>query len=49
MSEEAVGHNQDLVLPNEAFDRLIAQADEPAESMPELVELFTRHPKLPEA
>jgi uncharacterized protein (DUF1778 family) len=35
---------QDLVLSREAFDRFIAELDRPGEAVPELVELFARHP-----
>lgn len=37
------------MLANAAFDRFIAELDKPAESVPELVELFERNPKLPDA
>jgi len=40
--------HRDLVLSNEAFDRFLAQLDKPATPVPELVELFRRHPTLPE-
>lgn len=39
--------HRDLVLSNEAFDRFLAQLDRPATPVPELVELFRRHPTLP--
>lgn len=39
-----VKQNHDLVLSNKAFDRFIAELDKPAEVVPELVELFRRHP-----
>lgn len=32
-----------VVLPNETFDAFIAALDAPAESVPELVKLFSRH------
>lgn len=41
-----IKRHQDLVLSNEAFDRFIAELDMPAESVPELVELFEKNPKL---
>jgi uncharacterized protein (DUF1778 family) len=41
--------HRDLTLSNEAFDRFIAELDRPAAPIDELVELFKRHPKLPEA
>lgn len=44
-----VRRHQDLVLSNEAFDRFLVELDKPAEPVPELVELFTRHPKLRDA
>jgi uncharacterized protein (DUF1778 family) len=40
--------HRDLLLSNEGFDRFIAQLDKAAEPVPELVELFEKHPKLPE-
>lgn len=40
--------HRDLVLSNEAFDRFIAELDKPEMPVPELVELFRSHPKLPE-
>ncbi len=44
-----VKRHQDLVLSNEAFDRFIAELDEPANPVPELVDLFKNNPKLREA
>jgi uncharacterized protein (DUF1778 family) len=44
-----VKQRQDLVLSNAAFDRFIAELDKPAKPVPELVELFEKHPQLPEA
>ncbi len=38
--------HQDLVLPNETFDRFFAELDRPAAPVPELVELFRSHPKM---
>lgn len=48
-ANRVVRQHRDLVLSNEAFDRFIAELDKPAEPIPELVALFKRHPKLPEA
>lgn len=48
-ARRVVKQHQDLVLSNEAFDRLVAELDNPAEPVPELVKLFKRNPKLPEA
>jgi uncharacterized protein (DUF1778 family) len=48
-AKQVVKQHQDLVLSNEAFDRFIAELDKPAKPVPELVELFTHHPKLEEA
>jgi uncharacterized protein (DUF1778 family) len=41
------GH-RDIVVSNEAFDRFPAELDKPRIPVPELVELFRGHPKLPE-
>ncbi|HWI05091.1 MAG TPA: DUF1778 domain-containing protein [Acidimicrobiales bacterium] len=48
-AKRVVKQHQELVLSNDAFDRFIAELDKPAEPVPELVELFKRNPKLPEA
>lgn len=48
-AKRVVRQHQDLVLSNEAFDRFIAELDRPAKPVPELVKLFKRHPKIPEA
>lgn len=48
-AKRVVRQHQDLVLSNEAFDRFIAELDKPAKPVPELVRLFKRHPKIPEA
>lgn len=45
-ARRVVKQHQDLLLSNEAFDRFIAELDKPAKPVPELVELFERHPKL---
>ncbi|MFZ1489486.1 MAG: DUF1778 domain-containing protein [Ilumatobacteraceae bacterium] len=47
-AKRVVKQHQDLVLSNEAFDRFIVELDKPAEVVPELVELFEKHPKLSE-
>ncbi len=43
-----IEQRRDVTLSNEAFDRFIAVLDEPPTTVPELVDLFQRHPKLPE-
>ncbi len=48
-AKRVVKQHQDLVLSNDVFDRFIAELDKPAKSVPELVELFTKNPKLREA
>lgn len=48
-AQKVIKANQDLVLSNEAFDRFMAELDKPAEVVPELVKLFKRNPKIPEA
>jgi uncharacterized protein (DUF1778 family) len=48
-ARKVIKANQDLVLSNEAFDRFLAELDKPAEAVPELVKLFRRNPKIPEA
>ena len=48
-ARKVIKSSQDLVLSNEAFDRFLAELDKPAEVVPELVELFRRNPKIPEA
>ena len=40
--------HRDIVLSNDAFDRFLAELDKPQIPVPELVELFRSHPKLPE-
>ena len=47
-ARRVVKDHHDIVLSNEAFDRFIAELDQPAQAVPELVELFATHPKLPE-
>ncbi|WP_163692719.1 type II toxin-antitoxin system TacA family antitoxin [Mycolicibacterium phocaicum] len=44
-----VKRHQDLMLSNQAFDRFIAELDAPAQTVPELVELFKGNTKLHEA
>ena len=48
-AKTVIKQRQDVVLSGEAFDRFIAELDKPAEVVPEMAELFRRHPKLPEA
>jgi len=48
-AKRVVTEHHDIVLSNQAFDRFLAELDKPGEAVPELVELFKRHPKLPEA
>jgi uncharacterized protein (DUF1778 family) len=43
-----VRDHQDLMLSKEAFDRFLAELDRPAEAVPELVELLSRHPRIPQ-
>jgi uncharacterized protein (DUF1778 family) len=47
-ARRVVKQRQDLVLSNDAFDRFIAELDRPPQPVSELVELFTKHPKLRE-
>lgn len=47
-ARKVIRERQDLVLSSEAFDRFIVELDRPAESVPELVDLFQRNSKLPE-
>ena len=48
-ARNVVKDRQDVVLSAEAFDRFIEELDKPGKVIPELAELFRRHPKLPEA
>ena len=48
-AKRVVKQHHDLVLSNEAFDRFLVELDKPARPVPELVELFKSHSKLPEA
>jgi len=47
-AKKVIKQHQDLVLSAKAFDRFIAELDEPAEAVPEIAELFRRNPKLRE-
>ncbi len=44
-----IEQRRDVTLSNETFDRFIAELDKPATAVPQLSDLFHRHPKLPEA
>lgn len=44
-----IEQRRDVTLSNDAFDRFMAELDKPATAVPELRDLFQRHPKLPEA
>jgi uncharacterized protein (DUF1778 family) len=48
-ADRVLRQHRDVVLSNKAFDRFIEELDKPAAPVGELVELFERHPKLPEA
>ncbi|HEX3541572.1 MAG TPA: DUF1778 domain-containing protein [Acidimicrobiales bacterium] len=48
-ARRVVKQHRDLVLSNDNFDRFITELDKPAKPVPELVELFEKHPKLREA
>lgn len=48
-AETVIEQRRDVVLSNDAFDRFLAELDKPAEPVPELSKLFSRHAKLPEA
>jgi len=45
-AKRLVKQHQDLVLSNDAFDRFVDELDKPASPVPELVEMFERHPKI---
>ena len=47
-AQRVLKQHRDLTLSNEAFDRFIAELDKPPAPVAELVDLFKRHPKLPE-
>lgn len=44
-----IEQRRDMTLSNEAFDQFIAELDKPAAAVPQISDLFRRHPKLPEA
>lgn len=44
-----IEQRRDVTLSNQAFDRFMAELDQPAAVVPQLSDLFRRHPKLPEA
>lgn len=44
-----IEQHRDVTLSNEAFDQFIAELDKPAAEVPQISDLFHRHPKLPEA
>jgi uncharacterized protein (DUF1778 family) len=48
-AETLLEQRRDMVLSHDAYDRFLAELDKPAESVPELSELFRRHAKLPDA
>ena len=48
-AERVIKQHHDVVLSNEAFDRFLAELDEPAMPVAELVELFKANPQLPGA
>lgn len=48
-ARKVVKDHHALVLANEAFDRLLAELDAPAQPVPELVDLFRANPPLPSA
>lgn len=43
-----IEQHRDVTLSNKAFDRFIGALDDPPAAVPQLRELFQRHPKLPE-
>ncbi len=47
-AQRVLKQHRDLTLSNEAFDHFIAELDKPPAPVEELVDLFERHPKLPE-
>lgn len=44
-----IEQRRDATLSNEVFDRFIAELDKAPAAVPQLVDLFRRNPKLPEA
>lgn len=47
-ARKVVREQRDLILSKEAFERFMAELDRPAEVVPEMVELFSRHPRVSE-
>jgi uncharacterized protein (DUF1778 family) len=47
-ARKVVRDRQDLVLSREEFDQFLAELDKPPEVVPELVELFARHSRVPQ-
>lgn len=45
-ARKVVRDQRDLVLSREAYDRFLAELDRPAEAVPEMVELFSRYPRI---
>lgn len=43
-----VRDHRDLVLPPGAYDRFLAELDKPGEVVPEMVELFAEHRRIPQ-
>jgi uncharacterized protein (DUF1778 family) len=43
-AHEVIEENRDTVMAAEAYERFLAELDEPARSVPELIELFSRPP-----
>jgi uncharacterized protein (DUF1778 family) len=43
-AHEVIEENRDTVMAAEAYEKFLAELDEPARSIPELVELFRRPP-----
>ncbi len=44
-----IEQRRDATLSNDAFDTFITELDKPAAAAPQLVDLFRRHPTLPDA
>lgn len=44
-----IEQRRDVTLSGDAFDQFIAALDAPATPVPQLIDLFRSHPKLPEA
>lgn len=47
-ARKVVRDQRDLVLSRDAFERFLTELDRPAEAVPELVELFSKHPRASE-